>query len=91
MHLLGAALTFAIGALALPQANHHVVVERRSQGSAWVPRMDVKPAGNIRLPVRVGLTQTNLDLGDDLLMKMSDPASQGYGQHMSMDEVSHPH
>ncbi|KAJ0426609.1 subtilisin-like protein [Aspergillus carlsbadensis] len=40
-----------------------------------------------RLPVRIGLTQSKLDHGHDLLMEISDPASPRYGKHLSAEEV----
>lgn len=82
--------SLAVGALALPRAHNHVVHEKRNMGSSWVPREDVRPHGKVKLPMRIGLTQTNLHLGHDLLMGVSDPASKKYGEHLSLTEVCVP-
>ena len=83
-------LCLTASALALPKANNHAVHEERGGNSVWVPREDVRPDGSISLPVRIGLTQKNLHLGHDMLMKVSDPTSEAYGQHMSLEEVYSP-
>jgi len=80
-----AVLALAGGSIASP-AQSYVVHERRpDRNSAWVKvgRLD----GNIVLPVKVGLTQQNLDQGHDWLMEVSDPASAKFGQHWSLDKL----
>jgi len=64
--LVGALASFAS---AVPASTHHVVHERRERAPRdWVKkdRLDA----NQPLPVRVALTQTNLHLGDKLLMEV---------------------
>lgn len=64
--LLGAA---AASVLAAPRPNDHVVHERRDMiPNSWIEgkRLD----GSTSLPVRIGLTQSNLDAGHDMLMDM---------------------
>ena len=78
----------AAGALALPTSSNYMVHERRNLGGSWTPRDGLKPDGSIRLPVRIGLTQSNLDQGEDILMGVSDPKSSSFGKHWSMEEVS---
>lgn len=39
------------------------------------------------MPMRIGLTQTNLDNGYDYLMEVSDPASEQYGKYWSAKKV----
>ncbi|KAJ5215379.1 uncharacterized protein N7498_001786 [Penicillium cinerascens] len=81
--LLGAA---AIGAIAVPAPHSYELHEKReSMPTSWIEgkRLD----GSTSLPVRIGLTQSNLDHGHDLLMQMSDPFSSRYGQHMSESDV----
>jgi tripeptidyl-peptidase-1 len=39
------------------------------------------------LPVSIALTQRNLNQGYSYLMDVSDPASQNYGKHWSVDKV----
>ena len=86
--LTTAAVTaFATLSTALPTFANHVVHEKRSESPNWSPLPGAKPDGRITLPVRIGLTQSNLDRGDGLLMEISDPASPKYGQHMSIEEV----
>ncbi|KAJ6086305.1 hypothetical protein N7486_010586 [Penicillium sp. IBT 16267x] len=80
---LGAA---AVGVLAVPAPYGHAVHERRDFiPASWTEekRLDASTL----LPVRIGLTQSNLDYGHDLLMEMSNPSSSRYGKHMSESEV----
>ena len=74
--------------LALPASVPHVVHERRSPSSSWTPLTGVKPNKTIKLPVRIGLTQSNLDRGHDVLMDVSDPFSENYGKHWTAKQVS---
>lgn len=74
--------------IALPAFNNHIVHEKRSESSSWVPKDGVKPDARIRLPVKIGLTESNLHLGDDILMSISDPASDKYGQHLTTEQVN---
>ncbi|KAI0598664.1 Pro-kumamolisin, activation domain-containing protein [Biscogniauxia sp. FL1348] len=39
------------------------------------------------LPMRIGLKQTNLQSGHDLLMDISNPESKNFGKHLSAEEV----
>ncbi|KAJ6105126.1 hypothetical protein N7523_010200 [Penicillium sp. IBT 18751x] len=76
----------AVGALAVPIFHTYELHEKREfMPSSWNEgkRLD----GSTPLPVRIGLTQPNLNRGHDLLMEMSNPSSSRYGQHMSESEV----
>lgn len=65
--LLSAAL--AAQAIAIPVQADHVVHERRGYvPDAWVKRDRLDPAAT--LPVRIGMTQQNLDKGYDLLLEV---------------------
>ena len=77
----------AAGAAALPASVPYTVHERRG-ASSWFENTDVKPNGRINLPVRIGLTQNNLDRGHDLLMEVADPSSDKYGKHYTQKEVT---
>ncbi|KAJ5645872.1 hypothetical protein N7490_002244 [Penicillium lividum] len=80
---LGAA---AVGVLAVPAPYGHAVHERRSfVPTSWTEgkRLDASAS----LPVRIGLTQSNLEHGHELLMEMSDPSSSRYGKHISESDV----
>lgn len=60
-----------ISGLAAPASPHYQVHERREYiPDSWneIQRLD----GTTPLPVRIGLTQSNLDHGHDLLMEMYD-------------------
>ena len=55
--------------VAAPAPSSHVIHERRDTvPGAWVKwsKLDAR----LKLPVRIGLTQRNLDLGYDLLMEV---------------------
>ncbi|MCJ1404465.1 hypothetical protein MMC11_007690 [Xylographa trunciseda] len=86
--LITLAGALAATAIALPTSVSHVIHEKRSSLSSWVPRTDVKPKGSIRLPVRIGLTQSNLDLGHDILMDIADPSSENYGKHWTAKQIA---
>ncbi|EAW16248.1 S53 family peptidase [Aspergillus fischeri NRRL 181] len=82
--LLGAAA--GAGVLASPTPNDYVVHERRAVlPRSWTEEKRLDKASI--LPMRIGLTQSNLDRGHDLLMEVSDPRSSRYGQHLSVEEV----
>lgn len=71
-------------AIAVPQ-NHVVHEESAVLSSRWVKRDRVQP--HSKLPVRIGLAQSNLDKAHDHLMDISDPASPNYGKHWTAQEV----
>ncbi|KAK3321723.1 Pro-kumamolisin, activation domain-containing protein [Apodospora peruviana] len=53
---------------------------------AWVRR---EPADSRAiLPIRIGLKQSNLDTGHNLLMDISDPKSPNYGKHLTLEKVT---
>lgn len=85
-----AAAAFAAVVTALPTSANHVVHEKRSGSSNWSPMRDAKPDGRITLPVRIGLTESNLHRGDDILMDVSSPTSERYGKHLTPEEVMKP-
>lgn len=65
----------------------HVLHERRNAAprGSWRPTGRVDPDGVI--PVRIGLKQSNLDLGAERLTAVSHPDSEHYGKHLSEQEV----
>ncbi|TRX89818.1 hypothetical protein FHL15_009251 [Xylaria flabelliformis] len=69
----------------IPQT--HTRHEKRTavQGSAW-SKVD-RAKREALLPMRIGLKQQNLVDGHDLLMDISNPASENYGKHLSPEEV----
>ena len=82
-----AVAAFATFVTALPTNTNHVVHEKRSGSSNWSPIQGAKPDGRITLPIRIGLTESNLHRGDDTLMEVSDPTSEKYGKHLTAEEV----
>lgn len=56
-------------AAAVPFQGSHVVHERRDfVPKSWIKRDRLD--GNAKLPVRIGMKQSNLDKGHDLLMEV---------------------
>ncbi|KAL4921471.1 peptidase S8/S53 domain-containing protein [Aspergillus aurantiobrunneus] len=83
MHLvlyLATVLTTVLG------AGTHIIHERREVlPGSWTG--ETRLAGQEVLPVRIGLAQSNLDRGHDLLMDVSDPTSPQYGKHLVAEAV----
>lgn len=73
--------------IASPLTQHHVVHEKRHSHPAGWSRRDELSKSAI-LPMRIALTQRNLDQGHQWLMDVSHPKSEKYGQHWSADEVA---
>lgn len=64
----------------------HVVHEKRGLlPSGWTARE--KLDGEVRLPLRIGLKQQNLELGPHLLDEVSNPLSDKYAQHWTAQQV----
>lgn len=73
--------------IASPLTQHHVVHEKRhSHPAGWTRRGEL--SNSAILPMRIALTQRNLDQGHQWLMDVSHPNSEKYGQHWSADEVA---
>lgn len=79
-----AVLVACVAAIPAP-STHAVHEEREHNPSRWVKR--AKTPGAAVLPVRIGLSQRNLDNGDALLMDVSDPASPNYAKHWTPEQV----
>ncbi|KAI4141846.1 MAG: hypothetical protein LQ340_007523 [Diploschistes diacapsis] len=80
----------ALGALAqissaLPPPGHSIHEKREVTSSRWVKR-DRLPS-DARLPIRIGLSQSNLDQAHKYLMDVSDPKSKNYAKHWTQEEV----
>ena len=79
-------LTAAAG-LTAAVPDTHVVHERRELSSSrWIKRDRVP--GDVLLPVRIGLAQTNIDKAHGYLMELSDPSSKSYGRTWTAEEVT---
>lgn len=74
------------GASPLVARSDHVVHEKRSAPpSGWQARDRVE--GHVKMPLRIGLKQRNLDMGAYFLDEVSNPRSSKYGQHWSPDQI----
>lgn len=74
-------------AAAVPMAPRHVLHEERAtHDGKWTRTARVESSAI--LPVRIGLTQRNLDQGHALLMEVSHPDSPRYGQWWTPEEVN---
>ncbi|KAJ9220584.1 hypothetical protein DTO271D3_4637 [Paecilomyces variotii] len=81
--LLGA---LAAAAVAIPAPHNYVLHERRDVlPTSWSEGERIYRKTS--LPMRIGLTQSNLDRGHDLLMEVSDHTSPKYGQHYTIEEI----
>ena len=71
MHFLSlAAVTaYAAGVLAVPNPHRMVQHERRAQSPKQWLVLERAPA-DMELPVRIGLTQRNLDKADEIMMEL---------------------
>ena len=77
------------GVFAVPTTNskRHVVHERRERlPMNWA--RDTELHSESLLPLRIALTQSNLDKADEYLMDVSNPASPNYGKHWTAKEVA---
>ncbi|KAH8671471.1 putative protease S8 tripeptidyl peptidase I [Xylariales sp. PMI_506] len=72
-------------ASALSFEDHAVHEERQTLSARWNKRDRVLP--HKRLPVRIGLAQSNLDKAEDFILDISHPKSPNYGRHWTADEV----
>jgi len=86
IHAIPAALSLASAALASPLFTH-VLHEKRHRANdlEWTKVTRLTP--ELRIPVGIALTQTNLDKGHDWLMEVSDPRSVNYGKHWTPEEL----
>jgi tripeptidyl-peptidase-1 len=72
---------------ASPLTQHHEVHEKRhSHPAGWTRRGEL--SNSVVLPMRIALTQSNLDKGHKWLMDVSRPNSEKYGQHWSAEDVA---
>ena len=70
-----------------PNAKRHVLHERRERLPLnWVRTAELH--GSTLLPLRIALTQRNLDKADELLMDVSHPESPNFGNHWTAKQVA---
>jgi tripeptidyl-peptidase-1 len=80
--------TFALAAgvsIASPTSHNHVRHEKRMDSPQW--RKQSRASPDMTLPVRIAIAQKDIHEGHDLLMEISDPKSEKYGQYLSAKEV----
>lgn len=66
---LAAVAALVTATVAAPtNVQRHVLHEKREESAQWVKRDRVH--SDVKLPIRIGMTQTNLDKGHDLLMEV---------------------
>lgn len=83
---IGGLLTVAIAA---PTTNskRHVVHERKARiPMHW--KRDAELHGDSYLPMRIALSQSNLDRADEFLMDVSHPDSPNFGKHWTAKQVA---
>ncbi|KAI9711335.1 MAG: hypothetical protein M1820_002322 [Bogoriella megaspora] len=72
---------------ASPTHSSHVLHEKREiTHPRWVKRSRIHPEAT--LPMRIGLSQSNLDRGMEYLMDVSHPSSPNYGKHWTTEQVA---
>ncbi|KAF2163195.1 hypothetical protein M409DRAFT_37314, partial [Zasmidium cellare ATCC 36951] len=81
-------LALVASTVAVPTKPASVVHEKRVLFHASQHRKLQPVSRDAVLPVRIGLTQSNLDRGYDHLMDISHPSSAKYGQHWTAEEVA---
>lgn len=83
---IGGLLTTAIAA-PTTDSKRHVVHERRARIPKHWER-DSRLHGDSYLPMRIALSQSNLDRADEFLMDVSHPDSPNFGKHWSAKQVA---
>lgn len=77
---------FAAAVVASPLSNH-VIHEKRDHIPAGWTRAGL-PLRDVTLPIRIALKQRNLEKGHEFLMDVSDPTSENYGKHWTVQQVA---
>ena len=78
---------FVAGSVAGAIPSRHVLHEKRDMPvSGWLKTHRLLPAETI--PLRIHLTQSNLEHGDAHLMDVSHPTSPNYAKHWSAEQVN---
>ena len=83
MMLFPTLLLLATSAAAAPTSYHVVHKKRAFSDASRGARIDAEAI----IPIRIALTQSNLDHGYDHLMSVSHPDSENYGRHWTIEEI----
>lgn len=78
--------TLAAGAVAAPSLNHVLHEKRDKLPVGWDNGKELDM--NTILPMKIGLTQSNLDKAEEYLMDISHPESPNFGQHWSAQKIA---
>lgn len=90
---LAAGLAFAAAPVSGRPSSNYVLHETRGASSTGQPngvrhwKRGTRLDPDAIIPLRIGLTQTNLDLGYDKLMDVAHPSSEKFGSHLTEEEV----
>ncbi|KAL9011477.1 MAG: hypothetical protein Q9173_003676 [Seirophora scorigena] len=76
----------AAAASALPSVDHVLHEKRDRLPPGW--QYDEKMQGSEVLPMKVALTQSNLDNADEFLMDVSHPDSPNFGKHWTHEQIA---
>ena len=85
MHLSSLLFAGLVGWSTAAPVTHAVHEKRLDQPSVW--KKAARVDGSSIVPVRVGLTQKNLENGYEHVMDVSHPDSPNYGKHWTADQV----
>lgn len=83
-------LLLAASAVSAIPSSSYVLHESRRAGDVSRGRLSKRhasPDSDAIIPLRIGLTQSNLHTGYDRLMDVSHPSSPNFGSHLTQDEV----
>ena len=87
MHLSLLTLGALVASIAAAPSSNHVLHEKRDRLPQGWTRY-AKPTGDEVLPMRIALTQGNLDKADEYLMEVSHPESEKFGQHWTAQRIA---
>ncbi|KZS91782.1 subtilisin-like protein [Sistotremastrum niveocremeum HHB9708] len=76
----------ALGAIASPVTSPKTLHSKRIASPSWNAHRRLEP--HHTLPLKIGLTQSNIDSLPSLLSSVSDPLSPTYGQHYTPSEIA---
>ncbi|TVY58927.1 Aorsin [Lachnellula cervina] len=86
--LLAATVCLTACSAAPATENHNFVLHEKRDGAPhqWTKRTRAHPAEI--LPVRIGLTQSNLHKAEEYILDVSDPESPNFGKHWSAEKIA---
>ncbi|KAL8992304.1 MAG: hypothetical protein Q9169_007203, partial [Polycauliona sp. 2 TL-2023] len=77
---------FVATSLALPSVNHVLHEKRDRLPPGW--QYDEKLSPSKVIPMKIALTQSNLDKADEFIMDVSHPESSNYGKHWTHEDIA---